>query len=113
MSATIWNMENTSVFNPDGTIRPGSLALDRPYPRAVAGKIKSFAFDPKSGKFELAWSEDPKISAPTEVYLPVRVYGGHPQISLEPNSGYQVDRNGILIIKSTGKDSARKIVVQK
>jgi len=88
MSPTIWNMENTSVFNPDGSVREKALALDRPYPRAVAGTIKSFSFDPGKKQFEMVWTEDPKISAPTEIHLPERIFKSSPNFKLEPSGNY-------------------------
>jgi endoglycosylceramidase len=88
MSPLIWNMENTSVFNPDGSVREEAQALDRPYPKAAAGTVKSFSFDPKTKNFEMTWTEDPKISAPTEIHLPERIFKSSPKVSLEPSGNF-------------------------
>lgn len=112
MSETLWNGRDKCIFNPDGSLRPGTLALDRPYPRAVAGVIQAFSFDPGSGVFELEWEEDPDISRPTEVYLPARVYGSEPQISIEPAAEVKADRKaGGLFIIPLGREQARKLTV--
>jgi endoglycosylceramidase len=114
MSPTIWNYENTSVFNPDGTVRPEALALDRPYPRAVAGKIKAFAFNPKQNRFEMTWEEDAKISAATEIYLPERIFGAAPKISLTPAGAFDFDHQScVLKIKGLGSSGVRKVVIEK
>jgi endoglycosylceramidase len=114
ISETIWNEENTSLFNPDGSIRPASLFLDRPYPRAVAGTIGSFSFEPESGRFTLIWDEDPAVGSPTEVRLPRRVYADSPEVLIEPPSEFifRPDR-GLLIISSRGRESARSLEVKK
>ena len=112
MSGTIWNLENTSCFNPDGSLRPAAAALDRPYPRAVAGKINRFSFDAKSGKFQLTWDEDPGISLPTEIYLPARIYPDEPKINLEPAGKFDWDQSRrILSISPLEKSAERKIII--
>jgi endoglycosylceramidase len=112
MSETIWNLENTSCFNPDGSLRPAAAALDRPYPRAVAGKINRFSFDAQSGKFELTWDEDPRISLPTEIYLPARIYSSEPKINLEPSGRSELDPSSrILSIDPLEKKAERKIII--
>jgi endoglycosylceramidase len=82
MSPYIWNMEYTSIFEPDGTVRKASFALARPYPMAVAGDINEFSFNTQTKEFRLAWNEDPAAKAPTEVYLPPSVYGKSPKIKV-------------------------------
>jgi len=114
MSPTVWNMENTSVFNPDRSVRPAAFALDRPYPAAVAGAIQSFNFDLESSRFELWWKEAPEITAATEIYLPVRVFGLEPKVSPEPAGAFEFDRETRrLKIKSLGRGADRKVVVEK
>jgi len=113
MSATIWNQENTSLFEPDGSVRPGTPFLDRPYPRAVAGTIQAFSFQPESGAFELTWTEGPNPSSgPTEIYLPERLYPKEPQIQLEPAGKFRFDAaTRILSIDPFERGSERRIVV--
>lgn len=43
--------------------------LSRPYPTAVAGNIKSYAFDRQKKEFVLHYTGDASIGAPTEIYL--------------------------------------------
>lgn len=112
ISSTIWNQENTSLFNPDGSKRPGTPYLDRPYPRAVAGVIRYFKFDPQDGRFEMEWTEDPKITAPTELYLPERLYHQSPKVQLDPPGPSRFDpMERTLFIESSLRDGSRKLVV--
>ena len=97
MSATIVNYENTSLFEPDGTLRPRSVFLDRPYPRAVAGDIESFSFDPESALFELTWNESEAISSPTEIHLPARLYQQGTKIYLDPPGEFDFDVSAAVI----------------
>ena len=89
-SPIIMNHEDTSLFDPDGTVRPGTPYLDRPYPRAVAGAIQAFSFSPESGRFELSWKEG-GASGPTVIYLPRRVYPQEPKIQMEPGGKFRWD----------------------
>jgi endoglycosylceramidase len=110
MSATIWNHENTSVFEPDGSLRPRSAALDRPYPRAVAGSIETIKYQPGAGELELTWSEDPQLGQPTVVYLPPRVYGRSPRIELTPPGASSLDpARGELSIPAAGAGERRLV----
>ena len=112
MSATIWNEENTSLFEPDGSSRPGTPYLDRPYPRAVAGIISRFSYEPESGRLELRWTEDPQISEPTEIYLPARAYGQNPQVELNPGGNFSFDPGTrTLTIAPLHSGSQRELVV--
>jgi hypothetical protein len=44
--------------------------LSRPYPQAVAGKIKRYGYDRKTGVFDLSYTGDGALHAPTVIYLP-------------------------------------------
>ena len=89
-SPIVINHEDTSLFDPDGSVRPGTPYLDRPYPRAVAGAIQAFSFQPESGRFELSWKEG-GASGPTVIYLPRRVYPQEPQVQMEPGGKFRWD----------------------
>jgi endoglycosylceramidase len=112
MSGTIWNLENTSLFEPDGTTRPNSYHLDRPYPRAVAGVIKSFSYHPESGRFEMVWKEDPGIGMPTKVRVPERIYGAAPEVELDAPGDFRLDeKSGDLFIDALDHASTRKVII--
>lgn len=80
VSAQLWNHEDFTVFAPDGSERSWARALDRPYPRAVAGADATFSYDLASSTFKLAVSG--ATAQVTEVYIPSRRFGAAPQVTL-------------------------------
>lgn len=81
MSAEQWNFEDTSIFTPEGELRPNAAALDRPYPTFTAGVPIELKYCPKEKTFVYRYSPDPSIAAPTGIYLPagletIEVEGG-------------------------------------
>ena len=112
MSATLWNNRDKCIFDPDGAVRPGTRALDRPYPRAVAGVITSFGFNPENALFEMRFIEDPLIKLPTEIYLPERVYNMKPGIHIEPDGEFSFNpENRVLSIPPLNKKGQRRVLV--
>ncbi len=81
--------------------------LARPYPRAVAGTPRLFAFDRDSGAFELAYSTrapDGQVAAAgseTEVLLPERHY---PRV-------YAVGASGAEVVSGPGERVLRLVTV--
>lgn len=63
-----------SLFNADGTLKPKAAILSRAYARAVAGTPTAMSFDPASGAFHLEYTPDRRITAPTEVFMPLLVH---------------------------------------
>ena len=78
--------------------------LIRTYPRAIAGTPRSFAFDPVSKQFTLAYDTDCSIDAPTEIFVPVaRHYGGHYAVSLSgPATVTSASDAPVLTLQTTG-----------
>ncbi|MBN1880915.1 MAG: cellulase family glycosylhydrolase [Deltaproteobacteria bacterium] len=90
-----WNQEDLSVYsrdqkdNPDD-INSGGRALEgfvRPYPQYVQGTPKKIEFRRKMGLFTLVFDADPKIDAPTEIFVPNIQY---------PN-GFRVEAGGLFV----------------
>ena len=53
-------------------IKQGKVdTLSRPYPRATAGTPLSWSFDPSSSLFTFTYRTDPRVRAPTEIFIPV------------------------------------------
>ncbi|MGA2766561.1 MAG: cellulase family glycosylhydrolase [Spirochaetia bacterium] len=73
-----WNGEDMSIWSRDqrADIRRldsggrGLRAFVRPYPRAVAGEVVLARFDMGRRVFELAFRHDPRVTAPTEIFIP-------------------------------------------
>jgi hypothetical protein len=78
----LWNGEDFSFFSCDQQTDPqdinsGGRALAagvRPYARATAGEPLKMSFDRRSGRFELVFRHDPKVTAPTEIFVPALQY---------------------------------------
>jgi endoglycosylceramidase len=95
VSTDLWNSENLSLTNADGTETPMAAAIVRPYPRAVAGDQVTFKFDGATRGFTLSYT--PKAGV-TEVSVPSRLY---------PN-GYDVSVTGACVDTS----KAGRLLVQ-
>ena len=77
-----WNGEDLSIFSRDQQRDPADLhsggraleAVVRPYARAVAGEPLRMHFDRRRRVFEFAFRHDPRVSAPTEIFVPAFQY---------------------------------------
>lgn len=80
--------------------------LARPYPQAVAGKIISYGFDRKAGKFTLEYQSDSSCGGLTEIFLP------REPVSVQTTAEYSVDsnENGTFTLKAGAADG--KIVIE-
>jgi endoglycosylceramidase len=89
--------------NPQGLKAKADLLI-RTFPRAIAGTPRSFAFDPASKQFTLAYDADCSIDAPTEIFVPVaRHYGGHYTASVSgPASVTSASDAAVLTLQNTG-----------
>ncbi|MDQ3987341.1 MAG: cellulase family glycosylhydrolase [Actinomycetota bacterium] len=90
--------------------------LIRTYPQAVAGDPESFRFRPwtNNRRFILTFNADPKISAPTVVFVPVgRHYRGDYEVSVEgPARVVSADDARRLKLKNTGAGEVSVEVVR-
>jgi hypothetical protein len=74
----LWNGEDFSLFSRDqqvgnGSVHDGGRALEaavRPYAAKVAGIPLRMAFDLRRRHFEFDFRVDPRIEAPTEIFVP-------------------------------------------
>jgi len=74
--------------------------LVRPYPPRVAGTPLAFSWDKSSGVFELRWRGARDVTAPTEVYLPARLFP----------EGYDVDLGDDVDSATQSVDSMREVL---
>ncbi len=111
-SAKLWNGRVKNLVYADGTIREPAFVIDRPYPRAVAGDMNEFSFDPRTGRFVIEFKEDPAIAKPTVIYLPDRVYPQKPRIEIDPEGSYEINpEQKVLEVRPLGREVSRKIVL--
>ena len=92
-------------------------ALRRAGPTAVAGTLVRFETDVEKGTMTCVWEEDPKVSAPTRVYVPegyaitkerVVVSPGGEGVTVEPVSG----GGAYVVIPTTGKGIERRLTLK-
>ena len=58
----------------DGRLRSTALVLSQAYPEAVAGTPSSFSFSPSTDVFELSYTPNHHVDAPTVVFVPTSVH---------------------------------------
>lgn len=86
-----WNQEDLSIFSvdqhdPEQGADSGGRAVDgfcRPYACAVQGRLLEWRFDAVARTCLLRYQADPRIGAPTEVYLPRRAFGEDCHVKVE------------------------------
>lgn len=68
-----------ALMEPDGRLLPKVDALARTYAQAIAGQPLGMSFDPSTGAFHITWLVDPRVHAPTSIFVPVRLHypGGY------------------------------------
>jgi hypothetical protein len=108
-----WNGEDLSIFSRDqqgepDDINSGGRALEavvRPYARKVAGEPQRLAFDLKHRTFEFEFRHDPRVSAPTEIFVPNYQYPDGYTVEVSDGT-YEADRAGQTLIyrHSTDRD---------
>jgi hypothetical protein len=71
-----WNGEDLSIFSLDAPGGGGRAleAVVRPRPLALAGTPTRFHFDLRTRRFELELELDPKVQAPSELFVPALHY---------------------------------------
>jgi hypothetical protein len=95
-----WNDEDLSIFSRDQVdgaagLGAGRRALDaggralealfRPYAARVAGDPLHMSFDLRTRRFEFTFRHEPRVAAPTEIFVPDLQYPPRP-----PAAGYRV-----------------------
>jgi endoglycosylceramidase len=110
------------IIDPSQPPSPGNVkqdkldALVRPYPRAVAGIPLSYIFhhERADGLFELSYTVNPGITAPTEIFVPLRQYpGGYAVTVTGPASITSAPGARILALVNTGTPGTVTVVVTR
>ncbi|MBM4388993.1 MAG: cellulase family glycosylhydrolase, partial [Deltaproteobacteria bacterium] len=76
LSEELWNHEDFSITNPDGTARESLEVYVRPWLRAVAGTGSSFSWDPDTGGADAAWTAGTGV---TEIAVPSFLFPAGPK----------------------------------
>lgn len=107
---TYWSRDPGSwgPYESDGTARNLVAALDRPYPRLVAGDPLNW--ESTTGRLELTLVPNENISAPTEIYLPPKQFKTTPKVDGARLVDWDAD-SGIALLEISGKVSAKTIII--
>ncbi len=100
-----WNGEDLSIFSRDQQTNPADIhsggralpAVVRPYPRALAGEPLRMSFDVKRRVFELEFRHDPRVQAPSEVFVPSYQYPAGYTVEMSDGT-CEVDQAGQTLI---------------
>jgi hypothetical protein len=79
----------------DDRLRSSALVLGQTYPEAVAGIPSSFGFSPSTDVFDLSYTPNHHIDAPTVVFVPT---------ALHYRRGYCADTTGGRVVSRSGSD---------
>jgi endoglycosylceramidase len=101
-----------SPFNEDRSETPIAIHLLRTYPRATAGKLRSFSFNPDTRLFRMEFFSDPGLGQPTEIFVPERHYPGGWELSLSGTDRYTTTRDEARQLLFLNVENSRKIVVE-
>jgi endoglycosylceramidase len=84
-----------SLVMADGRLRSSALALSQAYPEAVAGTPSSFGYSPSTDVFDLSYTPNHRVHAPTVVFVPT---------SLHYLRGYCAQTTGGRVVSPRGSD---------
>lgn len=112
---TYWSSDRggwgpTNSDNTESAIMP---SLVRAYPKATAGKIESYKFNLNEKYFELIFNNNPKISQPTEIFIPKRYFTNGYNLNVEGSTNYTQEYNDVKQVLSIKikENSKIKIVI--
>lgn len=96
-----WNQEDLSIFSLDqlatgGDPDSGGRAIEgfcRPYVRCSQGRLQSQNYNRRQGVFAVEIDIDIAIGAPTEIYIPRRIFGSDPRHVITSGAA-KVTQNG-------------------
>ncbi len=117
----LWNGEDFSIYSPDqrddpADINSGGRALEavvRPYPYKVAGTPLRLRFDFETGSFRFRFRHDPRVTAPTEIYLPQLHYPHGVRVTVSDGS-FELDAaRQRLIYRHTPEQRVHRIHVTR
>ena len=112
-----WNDEDLSLFSRDQQRDPrdldsGGRALEaavRPYARAVAGEPQRMSFDLRTREFVLEFRHDPRVTAPTEIFLARLHYPRGARVEVSDGT-YEVREAEQLLVYRYGEERETHVV---
>ncbi|WP_430647132.1 cellulase family glycosylhydrolase [Agromyces sp. GXS1127] len=109
IGVTYWSRDPGSwgPYEDDGTPRNLVDALDRAYPRAIAGTPAGWSAT--DAAFELVFTPDPEASAPTELYLP-DAFGDDPAVEGAEVAAWDAETRVLVLTAPEGIGEQRVVV---
>jgi hypothetical protein len=116
-----WNGEDLSVYSlsqvtDQSDINSGGRSLDaavRPYPYKVAGELKHYVFNYKTGEMVIRFMPDVSVPLPTELFLPDYHYQQGFQVYVSSGSLSFDKKARLLQFSPQKRDVEQTIVVRK
>lgn len=115
---TYWSNDKGgwSPTNGDGTETPICNHLVRAFPKATAGRIKSFSYEPVSKVFEMTYVNNPSITQPTEIFIPERHYPNGYNLEILSKNEYTheyIDDTQVLLLRASGDGEVKVTITPK
>ncbi len=119
-----WNQEDLSFFSRDQqggkdwrlNINAGGRAINgfcRPFARKIAGTLLKMEFHRKRGSFYLEYQPDPKISAPSEIYVPTVQFPNGFEVACTGAEWHHDEPNHLLWITNPKQDRVTIQITRK
>ncbi|MBI3553267.1 MAG: cellulase family glycosylhydrolase [Elusimicrobia bacterium] len=124
ISSALWELnpvekDGFTFIDPEGKDYPLAAHIARPHPRAVAGTLERFRYDPAERALEVEWSEG-KLGpgTPTVIELPDKVYAVDEELDValsDPAQRWRVQRDpvsGRLLVWADPDSPRHKLIVK-
>lgn len=87
--------------------------LVRTYPKATAGKLVTFSFDPSTKKFSMTFVSNAAIKQPTEIFVPNRFYPNGWNLSVSGTTNYTQSFDNIKqLLKFTTQENNKELTIE-
>jgi endoglycosylceramidase len=87
--------------------------LIRAYPKATAGKLETFSFDPISKNFSMTFVSNSAITQPTEIFIPTRFYPTGWNFTVSGTTNYSQTFDAVKqVLKFTTTENAKEITIE-
>lgn len=114
-----WNQEDLSIFSldqatDDSDPDSGGRAIDgfcRPSVRRTQGRLIRQTYSRRTAWFEAELAIDPAVAAPSEVYLPRRIFGDAPRVDIAGGDADCAQQGQVLLIAARAAGTLRIRVV--
>ncbi len=116
-----WNGEDFSIFSRDQRHDPADrdsggralAAVVRPYVQATAGEPLSMRFERTSGRFTFTFRHDPRVSAPTELFVPRSHYPRGCAVAVSDGSWVTDGERQIVAYRHTDARAVHRITIAR